>query len=262
MSAPFTGERLHAEATGFGLDLARHQAAYDWAAARGLTAPILEMGSGSGHGSPRLRDEGADVYAIDRVAPDAAARASATRFVRGDLLALPCPDAHFATVVSFQVIEHFQDPHPYLDEMRRVLHPGGVALISTPNVARSDGVNPYHFHEYTEAELRALLEHHFAAVEILGVGVSAAANKVLQARSARIRTVMRLDPLALRDRLPRAWVESLFAWGARLVRAWGSEHRSTESFGVEDFPIGPPDAETSLDWIAVCREPRPVRQTV
>ena len=57
---------------------------------------------------------------------------------------------------------------------------------------------------------------------MLGVGMSEPVRDQLAARSRRIRRVMRLDPLRLRDRLPRAWVEALFAWGARLVRRAGA----------------------------------------
>ncbi len=67
---------------------------------------------------------------------------------------------------------------------------------------------------------------------------------------------MRLDPLRLRDRLPRAWVEQLFAWGALLVRRTGSRDRHAPGPTWRDFPIGRADDAASLDWLAVCRDPR------
>ena len=256
MSTPeFTGERLHAGDARFSLDWARHQAAYRWLSGSNPEARLLDLGSGSGEGSHRLAQEISSVVGVDRVAADAP-RDGAAVFARGDLRRLPFRDGRFRTVASFQVIEHFEDPSGYLGEIARVLQSDGRAVISTPNVARSDGVNPYHHHEYTAAELRAVLAPYFAEVEIVGVGTSARADAVLRARSARIRTILRIDPLRLHQRLPQAWIEALFALGARLVRVWGGEGREPERWGEDDFPIGAPDEHTSLDWIAVCRSPR------
>ena len=67
---------------------------------------------------------------------------------------------------------------------------------------------------------------------------------------------MRLDPLRLRDRLPRAWVEALFALGARRVRRATARVEGAPDATGRDFPIGRADDAASLDWLAVCRGPR------
>lgn len=46
---------------------------------------------------------------------------------------LPFPAASFDVVESMDVIEHTADPGVYLDELRRVLAPGGLVLLVTPN---------------------------------------------------------------------------------------------------------------------------------
>jgi SAM-dependent methyltransferase len=48
---------------------------------------------------------------------------------------LPFPDAAFATVHANQVIEHVRRTDTFLGEVRRVLAPGGVACLSTNNLA-------------------------------------------------------------------------------------------------------------------------------
>jgi SAM-dependent methyltransferase len=90
----------------------------------------------------------------------------------------PYPDAHFDLVLWCEVIEHLtENPVQALSEIHRVLAPGGMLVISTPNVARADNVlallraenvfDPYHLgaplrgsrhsREYTADDLRDLV---------------------------------------------------------------------------------------------------------
>ncbi len=46
---------------------------------------------------------------------------------------LPWPDGSFDVIESMDVIEHTDDPRAYLAELRRVLAPGGLILLVTPN---------------------------------------------------------------------------------------------------------------------------------
>jgi len=47
---------------------------------------------------------------------------------------LPFPDASFAVVTTLETIEHLLDPDAFLDEIRRVLAPGGCLVLSTPRL--------------------------------------------------------------------------------------------------------------------------------
>jgi SAM-dependent methyltransferase len=252
----FTGERLHDDLALFGVDLARHRAAYEFAREYAANARVLDLGCGSGYGTASLAAEARLALGIDRVAPDPVHRASGASFCRAELAGLPLRPGSFDCVVSFQVIEHLADPHPYLRAIAALLAPHGTALLSTPNRRLSDGVNPYHVREYLHEELRQVLAAHFAQVEILGIGTSPRVRDHLAARSRHIRRVMRLDPLRLRERLPRAWVETLFAWGARLVRVATAAREGAPDASWRDFPIERAFEPTSLDWLAICRKPR------
>jgi len=251
----FTGERLHADDPLFGVDLARHEAAYRVAAAHLPEGDVLELGSGTGYGAAFLATHPGAVIALDRVAPLQASRGRA-HFVRADLNGIPLRPGAFPLVLSFQVIEHLEDPGPYLDAMARVLAPGGSVLITTPNILMSDGVNPYHVHEYKADELAKLLRTRFAEIEMRGIGASAPVRAYLEARSGRIRRIMRLDPLGLRNLLPRSLVEWLFARFAQLVRRGTQANEGTPDCSWEDFPVGPAD-DACLDLLAICRLPRP-----
>jgi SAM-dependent methyltransferase len=144
----FTGERLHEGDALFAVDLARHQAAYAFARGRVRAGRVLDLGSGSGHGAAQLGAAGARVVGVDRVAPDASSRNASALFVRADLRGLPFPDASFDLIVSFQVIEHLEDPAEYLEAIARLSKRDGLAILTTPNLLMSDRVNPYHVHEY------------------------------------------------------------------------------------------------------------------
>lgn len=45
----------------------------------------------------------------------------------------PVPGGHFDCVVSIDVLEHLRQDQPFLIEMRRVLKPGGKAVVTVPN---------------------------------------------------------------------------------------------------------------------------------
>lgn len=254
----FTGERLHAEDALFGVDLLRHRAAYREAIriarSRGARR-LLELGSGTGYGAAELAEALPTVVAVDRVAPLAASRRSGARFVRADLEAMPLERGVFDVVVSFQVIEHLADPTRYLEALAQHLRPDGVALVTTPNIVTSDGENPYHVHEYGADELRRLLERVFESVEMAGVSVRGEALRYHEERLARIRRLVRIDPLGLRKRIPRRLVEWLFARLAVLVRRGIAGDTGLPAARLEEFPIEPAHPG-SLDLLAVCSRPR------
>lgn len=78
----------------------------------------------------------------------------------------------FDAIVSFETIEHTREYDKMLSEFCRVLKPGAIAVISTPNIVINSpgGVvhNPYHTQEFTYQDLKTLLKRHFNSVEIGG----------------------------------------------------------------------------------------------
>jgi ubiquinone/menaquinone biosynthesis C-methylase UbiE len=97
---------------------------------------ILEVAPGPGFLAIDLAGRGYAVAAVDisrsfvRIARENAARAGVAVDVRqGDAAALPFGDGQFDFVVCTAAFKNFRDPVGALNEMHRVLTPGGRALI-------------------------------------------------------------------------------------------------------------------------------------
>jgi malonyl-CoA O-methyltransferase len=102
---------------------------------------VLDLGCGTGRHALWLAAEGATVTGVDFSAGmlDAARRkpgAARVRFVVHDLdRPLPFEDGAFDLVVSGLVLEHLRDPGLFFREVRRVLRPGGRAVVSAMHPA-------------------------------------------------------------------------------------------------------------------------------
>lgn len=164
-----TGERLIPDAFAGSLVLAEHLARYRLAARLAHGRRVLDAACGEGYGSAMLAAAGAaSVVGIDIDAPTVA-HARDTHGIdarEGDVGRLPFDDGAFDLVVSFETIEHVAEPAAALDEFRRVLAPGGILVVSTPNTDEYLEDNPYHLHELTLAQFTEALERRFAVVEM------------------------------------------------------------------------------------------------
>ncbi len=56
---------------------------------------------------------------------------------RADCMHLPFADASFDVILALELIEHIQDQHAFASEIKRILKPGGICIISTPSRIRS-----------------------------------------------------------------------------------------------------------------------------
>jgi SAM-dependent methyltransferase len=166
-----TGERLVPGSHPDHIVEAEHLARYEMVAPLAAGKKALDAGSGAGYGSAILARAGATE--VDGVDVDADAVAFAedrygdlATYTVGDLLTLPYDDASFGLAVCFEAIEHVSDVERALEELVRVLEPGGLLAVSTPNrgVYRED--NPFHVKELTSEELREALAARFKNVRI------------------------------------------------------------------------------------------------
>lgn len=110
---------------------------------------VLDLGSGPGHYAGALERAGATVVALDLDTADVRAVAErGLRGVCGDAARLPFPDGAFDAVFSSNLLEHVPATAPVLDEVARVLKPGGWAWVSWTNWYSPWGghlITPFHY---------------------------------------------------------------------------------------------------------------------
>lgn len=97
---------------------------------------ILEIGVGAEGGLIRLLAERNDVFGLD-ASPVAVASCAKlgirAQAFNADRDAIPFEDDTFDVVLAFEVCEHLANPQFAIEEIRRVLKPGGRFVASTPN---------------------------------------------------------------------------------------------------------------------------------
>jgi SAM-dependent methyltransferase len=173
----FTGERVIPGEVNDDL-WAEHIARYAFAARLADGARVLDIGCGTGYGTAELAQPAKSATGID-VSDEAIAYARVhyplanLTFLTASATKLPFPPASFDLITAFEVIEHLENRHDLLIEARRLLHPSGIFLVSTPNklyYAESrakQGPNPFHVHEFEFTEFRDELAAVFPDVKIL-----------------------------------------------------------------------------------------------
>jgi SAM-dependent methyltransferase len=77
---------------------------------------------------------------------------------------IPCPDEHFDVAICNAVLEHVVNPHEVLDELHRVLRPGGLLVLTVPFM-QPEHLDPTDYQRYTRDGLQVLVERHGFTVE-------------------------------------------------------------------------------------------------
>ena len=110
---------------------------------------VVDLGCGDRYLEKALRERGGSYYGVDINQCDL------------ECEAIPLGEDSQDIAVCLALIEHLRDASHFLSEVIRVLRPGGVIWLSTPNIEvckEKFWRDPTHVHPYTRESLRALLE--------------------------------------------------------------------------------------------------------
>ena len=245
-----TGERVVTQEGGFNPTWQRHAATYELCAPLLPQGRILDLGCGIGHSYHLLAPRESVGVDID---PDVLAGQDRPTAV-ADMRSLPFADHEFDGVISVQSLEHVPDPERVLAEAGRVIRPGGTAVFVTPNrltFARPEEIiDPYHFVEFSPAELEAICHRSFEDVVIRGLFGSERYMQFFEAERVKLDALLRRDPLRLRRLVPRGGRQRLYDW--MLSRHRADDDPAAAQITTEDFRLRDEALEQSLDLVAAC----------
>jgi 2-polyprenyl-3-methyl-5-hydroxy-6-metoxy-1,4-benzoquinol methylase len=132
---------------------------------------VLDIASGEGYGSNLIAENAAEVTGVD-IDKDAVERArlkykkSNLKFVEGSAADIPLETGYFDVVVSFETIEHHDRHDEMISEIKRVLKPGGLLIISSPDklnyTEKRNFKNVFHIKELYADEFKTLIRKYFS----------------------------------------------------------------------------------------------------
>jgi 2-polyprenyl-3-methyl-5-hydroxy-6-metoxy-1,4-benzoquinol methylase len=122
---------------------------------------IIDLGCGDGVITYELSHRGAESYGVDlsEEAINFAIKKHKSLGSDSKFFVESCNDTHFDdeyfdAIISSDVIEHLSDPKELLLEIKRLLRPGGVAVVSTPVRVTEEPLDQMHTIEWFPAEFR------------------------------------------------------------------------------------------------------------
>ncbi|MEZ5008207.1 MAG: class I SAM-dependent methyltransferase [Chitinophagales bacterium] len=228
-------------------------------AAKHVSGNLLDIGCGEGRGLDYLRDNVDSYTGIDKnpIVLDALKK----QYPNDTFLQMNIPpfagleDNTFDTAVSFQVVEHIEDDVKYIKEIHRVLKPGGIAILSTPNIKMSLTRNPWHVREYTCKEFENLLSKQFSSVECLGVYGDDAVMQYFEENKRGVEKFTRFDIFNLQYKLPRKWLEVPYNIANRMNRKkiMDSNDSLVNGINIDSFTLDKAD-DTCFDLFYIARK--------
>jgi SAM-dependent methyltransferase len=171
-----------------------------------ISGNLLEIGCGEGRGVEELLPHAEQYLGLDKIGEviqNLQAKYPGVAFKQAVIPPfVGHQDNTYDTIVSFQVIEHIREDRLFLQEIYRMLKPGGKAIISTPNITHTLSRNPWHEREYTPQQLIDLASGIFDTVEAKGIGANEKVWAYHEANRKSVQKIMRFDIFDLQYRLP------------------------------------------------------------
>lgn len=174
MKKKYTGERL--ETSIFSRDTTEHLHRYAIALEYIKDKIVLDIASGEGYGSNLMSNEAKFVYGVDI---DAATIDKASKkyiknnlkYLTGSTSNIPIESNSIDVVISYETLEHHDEHEQMMLEIKRVLKPNGILIISTPDKYYYSDIrnfkNKFHVKELYKNEFLDLVSLHFKNFQLL-----------------------------------------------------------------------------------------------
>ena len=169
-----SGERL--EQGDLSQGMAEHLHRYKIAEMLCTNKRVLDIACGEGYGTNLLSKFADKVVGIDIdeqtiVKAKLKYTSKNIEFFQGDTSNIPFPESTFDIIISFETIEHHDKHHEMIKELKRVLKPNGIVIISTPDkhiyTDLKETKNKFHIKELYKDEFISLIRSYFSNVSTL-----------------------------------------------------------------------------------------------
>lgn len=217
---------------------------------------VLDNGCGTGYGAFLLAPFVSKIIGTD-ISSDAICKAKQKYqhknlcFEIMDAQNLKFANDNFDLICSFQVIEHIEKIDLYLNEMKRVIKPNGMIVISTPNkytFATQEKIgNPFHIKEFYPEELQNFLLKYFSNVKMYGLfGKNVFIDEYFQNKQGS--SLFRKDKLKLRNIIPQNIKKEIL----KLIKI--KTEKKMSKIKSSDFIIKNENLDKCLDIFAIIKK--------
>ncbi|HVS90639.1 MAG TPA: class I SAM-dependent methyltransferase [Mucilaginibacter sp.] len=164
MKEKWTGERL--ETFVFNETTIEHLHRYALVMPFAEDKVVLDIACGEGYGSKLIASKAREVIGVDIdgetiKTAQSKYKASNLSYKQGSADKMPIPDSSVDLVASFETIEHHDKHDEMMQEVKRVLKPGGSLIISSPEKTGEVSFNEFHVKELTFNEFKGLISKYF-----------------------------------------------------------------------------------------------------
>ncbi len=222
---------------------------------------VADVGCANGYGSVEMAKTAKTVLGLDYSEATVSGNLETYRDIKNlSFRACRVPplileDNSVDLVTAFQFIEHIHLRLKFMQEVKRVLKPGGVFICTTPNAKMSIARNPFHVHEYTFAEMKEEAGKVFDSFELKGLNGNEKVNKYYEDNQTWAKRILRFDPLGLHKLIPSALLVKPYNYlTSKMRRNLKATNTDTMNISTSDFVLQNDELDQCWDIYLIAKK--------